>query len=402
MIRRLRFKFVFVNMSIVLLLLCVIFGLIFYFTGANLERESIRMMQSIASQPVQLGTPGELDEQVRLPFFTLQLGPHGEVLSTGGGYYDLSDDAFLDQLIDMTFASPKRLGVLREYNLRYYRVDTPVSQCLVFADISSERATMDGLMRTCLLIGGASFVAFLWVSILLSKWAVRPVERAWKQQRQFVAAASHELKTPLTVILTNAELMQEPGYDAEKRQRFLESILTMSRQMRRLIEQMLELARADNAEPGQAFAPVELSSLVSQTALPFEPLYFERGLTLAMDVEREIRVTGDQAQLRQLLEILLDNAQKYSKPNGTTWVGLRRRGKGRCVLSVADEGSPIPQEELGQIFKRFYRADPARSRTGSFGLGLSIAESIVRRHRGSIWAQSRDGINTFFVDLPCA
>lgn len=402
MIRRLRFKFVFVNMSIVLLLLCVIFGLIFYFTGANLERESIRMMQSIASQPVQLGTPGELDEQVRLPFFTLQLGPHGEVLSTGGGYYDLSDDAFLDQLIDMAFASPKRLGVLREYNLRYYRVDTPVSQCLVFADISSERATMDGLMRTCLLIGGASFVAFLWVSILLSKWAVRPVERAWKQQRQFVAAASHELKTPLTVILTNAELMREPGYDAEKRQRFLESILTMSRQMRRLIEQMLELARADNAEPGQAFAPVEFSSLVSQTVLPFEPLYFERGLTLAMDVEREIRVTGDQAQLRQLLEILLDNAQKYSKPNGTTWVGLRRRGKGRCVLSVADEGSPIPQEELGQIFKRFYRADPARSRTGSFGLGLSIAESIVQRHRGSIWAQSRDGINTFFVDLPCA
>ncbi|MEQ2457128.1 sensor histidine kinase [Flavonifractor hominis] len=402
MIKRLRFKFVFVNMSIVALLLCVIFGLIFYFTGANLERESIQMMQNIASQPVQLGTPSELDEQVRLPFFTLQLGPHGELISTGGGYYDLSDDVFLDQLIDMAFASPKRLGVIQEYNLRYYRVDTPMSQCLVFADISSEKATMDGLMRTCLFIGGVSFVAFLWVSILLSKWAVRPVERAWKQQRQFVAAASHELKTPLTVILTNAELMQEPGYDEEKRERFLESILTMSRQMRRLIEQMLELARADSAEAEQAFAPVELSRLAAQAALPFEPLYFERGLTLTLDIEKEIQVMGDQAQLRQLMEILLDNAHKYSSPGGTTWVSLRRRGKGRCVLQVADEGAPIPEEELGQIFKRFYRADPARSRTGSFGLGLSIAESIVRQHHGTIWAQSKDGINTFFVDLPCA
>ncbi|MFQ7453742.1 MAG: histidine kinase dimerization/phospho-acceptor domain-containing protein [Flavonifractor plautii] len=95
--------------------------------------------------------------------------------------------------------------MLEKYNLRYYRSDAPMSRFLVFADISSERATLDGLRRTCLLIGGLSFLAFLWVSVLLSKWAVRPVERAWQQRRQFVAAASHELKTPLTVIMTNAE-----------------------------------------------------------------------------------------------------------------------------------------------------------------------------------------------------
>lgn len=401
MIKKLRLKFVLINMTIVTILLCVILGLVFYFTSANLEQESLNMMRNIAAQPFRLDTPDEPDSDVRLPFFALRLGPTGDLLATGGGYYDLSDNAFLDNLIEKTFASPKQFGVLSEYNLRYYRADTPLNQCLVFADISSERATLNGLIKTCCVIGAVGFLLFLWVSVLLSKWAVRPVERAWQQQRQFVAAASHELKTPLTVIMTSAELMQDSSYDAGKREKFLGSILTMSAQMKRLIGQMLELARADNAEPKEVFAEVDLSRLVSQTVLPFESVFFEKGMTLSSEIEDGIRVSGGQAQLRELVEILLDNAQKYAKEKGRTWVTLQKRGKTRCVLTVADEGAEIAPEELQNIFKRFYRADPARSRSGSFGLGLSIAESIARQHRGRIWAESRDGVNRFFVELPC-
>ena len=120
-----------------------------------------------------------------------------------------------------------------------------------------------------------------------------------------------------------------------------------------------------------------------------------------MQIEDNISVKGGEEPLRQVLEILLDNAQKYAKPQGSVWVELRRRGKNRCVLTVADEGETITPEDLKNIFKRFYRADAARSRTGSFGLGLSIAESIVTRHHGRIWAESRDGVNRFFVELPC-
>lgn len=401
MIQRLRFKFVLINMSIVTLMLCVIFGLVLYFTSANLERDSIRMMQSIAAQPFQLDVPSERDEEVRLPFFTLRLGPHGEVLETGGGYYDLSDSAFLNQLIETACSSPRRLGVIEAYNLRYYRSDSPASPCVVFADISSEVATMDSLRSTCLVIASVSFLAFLLGSVLLSKWAVRPVERAWQQQRQFVAAASHELKTPLTVITTNAELLQSPGYNESDRSKFSASILTMSRQMRRLIEQMLELARTDQAEAKTDFRPVEWSQLAQRSALLFEPVFFEKGLTLTAQIDGGLRVNGDEEQLRQVLEILLDNASKYAADGGTTWISLQRRPRGRCLLTVADEGAPIPQEELGSIFKRFYRADPARSRNGSFGLGLSIAQAITVRHGGKIWAESREGVNCFLVELPC-
>ena len=401
MIQRLRFKFVLVNMGIVTILLCTILGLVFYFTSAQLEMESIRMMEDIASRPFQLDAPGEPGPDVRLPFFTLQVGPHGELMSADGGYYDLSDGDLLSGLVATAAASPQRLGVISEYELRYYRVDAPASQRLVFADISSERATLEGLRTTCLLIGGLSFFAFLWVSILLSKWAVRPVELAWKQQRRFVAAASHELKTPLTVIMTNAELLAAPELREEKREKSLSSILAMSRQMRGLIEQMLELARTDSPEAAALFRPVDLSRLVSQAVLPFESLFFERGLSLDAQVEEGIGVPGEETQLRRVVEILLDNAQKYAKPGGSAAVVLRRRGRGRCVLSVSDEGDPIPPEERRQIFQRFYRADPARSRDGSFGLGLSIAEGIVKQHRGRIWAESRDGRNIFSVELPC-
>ncbi len=402
MIQKLRFKFVLINMSIVTIMLCVILGLVFYFTRADLEQESIRMMESIAAQPFQQGIPAELGEDVRLPFFTLQLGPRGELVSAGGGYYDLSDGDFLDHLVRQIVSSPKRLGVLPEYNLRYYRLDAPASQYLVFADISSEMATLDGLRTTCLIIGGVSFLAFLWVSVLLSKWAVKPVDRAWKQQRDFVAAASHELKTPLTVIMANAELMQDPDYGEENRAKFLDNILVMSRQMRRLVEQMLTLAQTDSAQSRESFAPVDLRLLVSHSILTFEPVFYERGLSLSLQAQEPIQVMGEAGQLRQLMGILLDNAQKYARSGGQAQVTLKKLEKrGRCLITVANQGEPIAPEELENIFKRFYRTDKARTRNGSFGLGLAIAQGIVEQHRGKIWAESDGEWNRFMVELPC-
>ena len=398
MLRRLRLKFICINMLIVLAVLLVMFGLVYQITQQDLEAESIRMMRAVAAEPFRLGRPGEQPEEVRLPYFVLRLGENGEIAPTGG-FYDLSDDAFLQELLDAARGTGEDVGVLREYGFRFCFGSGPWGDNIVFADMSSEQSTLNGLVHTCGIIGGVSLLAFLFISIFLARWAVRPVEKAWDQQRQFVADASHELKTPLTVILTNAEMMQDPACSGEARGRCAESILTMSRQMRGLVESLLELARVDNGAVRTAVAQVDLSRLVSDAALPFEPLFFEKDLPLDCQVESGIVVKGSESHLRQVVEILLDNALKYSNPPGQVLLKLNRQGK-HCRLSAANPGPAISAADLKNIFKRFYRIDKARRMDHSYGLGLAIADRIVQEHRGRIWAESGDGINTFWVELP--
>lgn len=397
MIRKLQWKFVTIIMSIVTITFCVILGLVYHFTKMNLEAKSINMMQNIAVHPFRLSDPNVLEEEIRLPYFVLQIDENGEIVTTGGGYYDLSDEEFLRKLTKIVFDSERELGMIEEYHLRYYHARTPRNDRLVFADVSNELAALNGLMKICCLIGGASLLAFLWISILLARWTVKPIDVAWKQQRQFVADASHELKTPLTVIMTNAELMQNGEYEERSKDRFLEGILIMSRQMKGLIEQMLELARADYIQTDTVFHSADLSKLISDAVLPFEPVFFEKGFLLTVQIDENIWIQGIETQLRQLLEIFLDNAGKYSRNGGMIWVTLKRQKRMRCILTVANEGDDIEPEDLKQIFKRFYRADKTRNAQGSFGLGLSIAENIVKRHKGKIWAESKDGINYFYV-----
>lgn len=399
MTKKLRYKFIVIIMSIATIMLCIIMSMIYLFTKMNLENNGINMMRNIADNPFLLRPPNETQDDMRLPYFTLQLGVRGDLIATGGGYYDLSDEDFLNNLIDATFSADTPVGIIEEYNLRFFRKSTTISQILVYADISSELTTLNNLLRNCIFIGIACFLAFLCISFLLARWAVQPVENAWQQQRQFIADASHELKTPLTVIMTNAELLQNTDYDERNRSTFSASILVMSKQMRDLVEQMLELARADNMQSDKVFSSFDFSQLVLDATLPFEPVFFEKGLTLHTNITDNILINGNPSELRQVLDILLDNAQKYSREKGTTYVKLQKRGKGHCLLEIADEGEAIPAKDLNNLFKRFYRADQARSRTGSFGLGLSIAESIVKRHKGKIWAESKNGINSFLVEL---
>lgn len=398
MIKHLRIKFVCINMTIVTIMLCVIFGLVLHFTSTGMEKASIEMMHAVAMNPQPPGVPGKWDPGTQLPHFILQLNPGGEWTVSGSGSYDLTDPAMLSELIKLS--STQKNGVLKEYGLRFVRVATPNTERIVFADMSRETSILSDLLETCLLIGIASFIVFLIISILLARWAVKPVAVAWEQQRQFVADASHELKTPLTVILSNAQLLSGNGDDPELRKKLTSNIVTVSQQMKDLVTKLLNSARVDQGIDTMEFSTLDLSETISNAILPFDSIFYDQEKYLSGEIEDGILVRGSRSHLVQVVDILLDNAQKYSSEQGHTWVTLKRQGTKYCLLTVSNEGDPISAKDLKHIFKRFYRADAARVRTGSYGLGLSIAEGIAKAHKGEIWAESRNGVNTFSVQLP--
>ena len=399
MIKRLRIKFVCVIMVIVMLMLGSILGVVIHFTGQSMEMQSISMMRTIAASPFQQGRLGKPSEEVRLPFFTVQISSRGELITASGGYFDLTDREYIQEIVNAALLSDKEIGELDTHDLRYLKSASPMGFTIVFSDTTTEVATLKNLFYSCLGIFFVAMALFLGISILLSRWAIKPVAKAWDQQRQFVADASHELKTPLAVIMANAELMLSDDTSEADRKSFSQNILSMTYQMRSLVENMLEMARVDNGTLKMKFGTVDFSQLVRDAALSFQLLYEEKGLGLRCAVTDGIRLHGSEQHLYQVLDVLLDNALKYSTPNGMVSVDLTQNGH-TSTLAVSSPGEPISKDDLKNIFKRFYRTDKARAMNGSYGLGLSIAESIVEAHKGKIWAESQNGYNTFFVQLP--
>ena len=400
MIKRLRIKFVCVVMAIVMLMLGVILGVVIYFTGTCMEMQSVSMMRTIAASPFQQGSLGKpSNDEVRLPFFTVQISSRGELITASGGYFDLTDREYLQEIINAALLSDQETGELDEHDLRYLKSASPIGFTIVFSDTTTETATLKNMLYSCLGIFFVTMIVFLGISILLSHWVIKPVAVAWDQQRQFVADASHELKTPLSVIMANAELMQNDDTSEADRKTFSHNILSTSYQMRSLVENMLEMARVDNGTLKMKFGAVDFSQLVHDAVLSFQLLYEEKSMGLRCAITEGICLHGSEQHLYQVMDVLLDNALKYSTPNGMVSVALSANGR-VCTLSVASPGEPISKEDLKNIFKRFYRADKARTMNGSYGLGLAIAESVVEAHKGKIWAESKDGYNTFYVQLP--
>jgi len=399
LIKKLRVKFIGANMLITLLMLILLFTALTGYMHKSMVEDRINMMRRVAEEPAIKYRPGSLKEdKAYLSYFTLEHDQNGELRAFGDQLYDLSDKAELQKLYERVSGAAEGSGVLKDQGLRYVRIMTPRGWKMVFSDIAVEQATDRYLAKVSLLSGLGAFAVFFGISLGLSAWAVYPVDMAWRQQKQFVADASHELKTPLTVIVSNAELLQQPGYTEEQRKKFSDSILVMSQQMRHLVESLLNLARLDTLTGDVELQKLDLSALVEDSILPFDPLYFERGLTLESEIEPGLNVRGNERALRQCVDILLDNAQKYSEP-GTVRLTLRPVGR-MGELTVSNPSPELSKSECREVFRRFYRRDEARTVSGSYGLGLPIAEGIVTRHGGKIACAWDKGCIRFTVTLP--
>lgn len=273
------------------------------------------------------------------------------------------------------------------------------------------------LVLVLALVELAALAAFFAIALAFSRWALRPVERAWAQQRQFVGDAAHDLKTPLTVILANSSiLLEEPSMAEPDREKWLRSTQSEARGMQTLVENMLatmgedrgeeDAAKTSAADETACASVTDFSRVVQHELLQFESVAFERGLALEGTVEEGLSAAMDAEDARRLVDVLLDNACKYADGGSVIRVILeaapptRRNEPAGMRLAVANAGDTIAPADLPHLFDRFYRADAARTSQAGHGLGLSIAKTLVEAAGGAISAQSEDGETVFVVELP--
>ena len=435
MLRRLRLKFVALNMATVAVVLAVVFTaicVINYQQSTNGVYSALDAAIDHAGDAAKMPAPFEASTSAPAPqgcqtgrqrAFSGMTPPEiGGRRAEGESVipvvvYALEDDGGMAVVPSSTTASiaddvlsdaasavlqkGEGPGFLDAFGLFYSKRAVGGTTFVAFADASAA-SSWRSLALTLAAVGVGALAVFLVISVFFSRWALGPVARAWDQQQRFVADASHELKTPLTVILANTSILRaHPERSVASQSQWIESTQSEAERMQELVRDMLDLARPEHAETVREHARVDLTDLVEGGLLQFESVAFERNVSLASDIDRDVSVTGDAARLRRLVTTLLDNACKYVEEGGRIAVTLRQTAR-RIELHVHNTGTVIAEEDLPHVFDRFYRADKARTRSeGSYGLGLAIAREIAEEHGGSIAAAS-DETNgtTFTVTLP--
>ena len=319
--------------------------------------------------------------------------------------FDMEDE-FYEIAKDTAIAETSMTGEFKlEDNYWAYRIKPHYDGYrIVFLDISSQQGILNNLIYTFLIVASVMLIFIFIISRFFANKAIQPVQEAFEKQKQFIADASHELKTPLTVINTNVDvLLSNDVGNINEHAKWLNYIKSEVERMTKLTNDLLYLTQLDYSDMKMIYTDFDLSKAVEGVALTMEAVIFENHITFKDDIEPNLKIYGNTEQIKQVVMILLDNAIKYTSKNGTVSVALKK-SYNSLILSVTNTGEGIPEEHLDKIFDRFYRIDKSRGRkSGGYGLGLSIAKTIIEQHRGKISAKSViDESTTFVVELPLA
>ena len=325
-------------------------------------------------------------------FYTVAVSYHGDVLVIKNEPPTVYSDEELKTLAQDIIGSGKSAGT--QDNLAFLKVDKGGYILVAFMDNTVINESAMTLFRYTLIFGVVALVLFFFLARFLAKKIVAPLEESYQKQKQFISDAGHELKTPVSVVSANAELLSRALGDNQ----WLQNIQYENERMGLLVGQLLDLARTENVTPQMEC--IDFSRLVAGETLPFESVAFEKGLVLNSNITNGITVEGNSTQLKQLISILLDNAIRHSKPDGEVRLTLTK-DHGIAEISVINMGDEIPAEHRERIFERFYRVDTARNGEDKhYGLGLAIAKAIVDAHHGHIEVNCYNGLVEFHVRMP--
>ena len=325
-------------------------------------------------------------------FYTVAVSYEGDILEIENEPPTVHTDDDLERLARSIIKGGRDNGT--ENNLAFYKTDKEGYTLVTFMDNTIVNENAMTLFSYTLIFGGVALVIFFFLSVFLARKIVNPLEESYQKQKQFISDAGHELKTPVSVVSANAELLSREIGDNG----WLQNIQYENERMGMLVGQLLDLARIEDVAPQMEH--INLSRLVDGEALPFESVAFEKGLVLNTNITSNIGVVGNSTQLKQIVSILLDNAIRHSKKQGEVWLTLTKE-HGFAKLSVINKGDEIPEEQRTKIFERFYRVDTARnSEDKHYGLGLAIAKAIATSHKGHIEVGCFNGFVEFRVQIP--
>lgn len=344
-------------------------------------------------QPPQENMPSGSGSQ----FYSVEIDEAGKLIAINNEprRSGLDDEAMTDMARELAALS-RPDGVWEAW---VYHVETRDARTLVvLLDNTLVSESVSTLFKNAVRYGIVMVLALLLLSLWSARRMVRPLEENDARQRRFIADASHELKTPVAVIDTNAVLLRRDVGD----NRWLDNIEAENRRMGTLVGQMLTLSRLE--KPAIAHETQDLSRIVEGAVLAFEGVGYEKGHALETDIAESVTVEGDGEQLKSLLSILLDNAVEYALEDAPVHIQLKK-AHGRAALRVSNPSAEMTDEQTARLFDRFYRVDEARNGGTAkqhYGLGLSIAGKIVEAHRGSIRAEYANGCFAVDVSFPTA
>ena len=324
--------------------------------------------------------PDKRGDVVTIDHFLCFANAEGTLMRLDGTENYTEDDA--QTMLDYVLEKGKTDGWYG--SLQYFRKDYDRGTLVVFSDRSAEQLLLHKVLLVSILVFLLMEGVVFFLTMILTKRAMRPMQETFERQRQFISDAGHELKTPLTIISANVDIL----HDEIGENKWLSYIQSQAERMRVLVGEMMNLTKLEMGDKEKDFVDFSLSEAVSGAALPFEGQAFEQGKQLELEIQEDISYHGNPDQIKQLVGIFMDNALKYSKEHGEIRVTLQQV-QNKKTLKVYNTGKGIPESEKEKIFQRFYRSDASRARaTGGYGLGLSIAQSIADAHKIRIQVES--------------
>lgn len=385
------FLVLFSMLSIFVLIILITYNAILYINELNNLKENIDTIEAITSRPFYQTDFYDKDLMfMDLDVYVVRFDSDMNIVSV----YNYSDDDLTsDDIINITNQYNKSYSRIEDINLFFAKYVLLLNSRneLIIINIEDINSKLLFSLELSVLIFAMLELLTIYIVKILSNWLIKPVDEAFKKQKQFIFDASHELKTPLSVIMTSAECLSKNP----KETKWLNNIQSETERMNKLVLDLLNLAKYENSCENRILAIADLSKLVEKSVLTFESVIYDKGLKLKYNIDNNIKFKCVDEEIKQLIEILVDNAIKHAYDNSTIIINLTKR-KDEISLVVKNRGTKIPKEEQSKIFERFYRSDNSRNRNENrYGLGLAIAKNIIANYNGKIHVECKNGYTSF-------